>query len=178
MRIHKGTVKISLRILPNRFHRFLQLSGNERISILTDSIGRILVVFIQIFKNVSDLAANLSQSGFICADFCKVSTQQFFLYKVERQNMSGPAVRHFDILAAFLLDDHVGINFANGVMSLALYGLKVVGDGLLPAVIKHLICRIGIYEWYVGQTMQQVICQNFLLGGNAHVDGITDQFAT
>ena len=31
----------------------------------------------------------------------KVSTQQFFLYKVERQNMSGPAIRHFDILAPF-----------------------------------------------------------------------------
>ena len=45
------------------------------------------------------------------------------------------------------------INFANGVMALALYGFKVGGDGLLPAIVKHLICRIGIYERYISQTM-------------------------
>ena len=75
------------------------------------------------------------------------------MHKIERQDMSSPAIRHFDILTAFLLNNHVGVNFANGVMALALYGFKVGGDGLLPAIVKHLICRIGIYERYISQTM-------------------------
>ena len=69
---HKSTVKVSLGILPNRFHCFLQFSGNERISILADGISRTLVILIQIFKNVSDFAANLTQPRFKCGNFRKI----------------------------------------------------------------------------------------------------------
>ena len=90
--------------------------------------------------------------------------------------MPDPAVRHFDILTAFLLDDHIGIDFSNGVMSLGLYGFKVDGDSLLPTIVKHLIRRIGVYERDTSQTTQQIICQSLLFGGNAHIGGITHQF--
>ena len=36
---HKSTVKVSLGMLADRLHCFLQLSGNKRITILTDSTG-------------------------------------------------------------------------------------------------------------------------------------------